>query len=198
MATAEPSVALIQAVAVTAELCGRTFSPEAAAVFVGDLAGFPEQQVFGALTRCRKEVRGMLTVSDVVSRLDDGRPTADEAWAAIPFDDSRSVVWTAEMCSAWGVALPLLQQRDPIAARMAFRDAYNKAIIAAREHRHPVEWTPSLGYDVQGREVALRDAVDRGRISLEYAREHVPALAAPAVSAPLIGHLARRALEHKA
>ena len=40
-----PSKALIQAVAVTAELCGRTFSEPAARVFVEDLAAYPEAAV---------------------------------------------------------------------------------------------------------------------------------------------------------
>ena len=54
-----PSVELIQAVAVTAELCGRVFSEGAARTFVSDLAAYPEPAVLKALTRCRREVKGM-------------------------------------------------------------------------------------------------------------------------------------------
>ena len=83
MATPE----LIKAVAVTAELCGRVFSPEAAAVFVSDLETYPEKALIRALARCRREVKGMLTVQDVLTRLDDGRPGVEEAWAMLPHDE---------------------------------------------------------------------------------------------------------------
>lgn len=163
------SIELLQAVAVTAELCGRTFTEGAARVFVDDLSRYPEAAVMGALARCRREVRGVLTVQDVVSRLDDGRPGVDEAWAMLPFDEASSVVWTDEMSAAFGVALPLLREGDRTAARFAFREAYAKAMSAARDAAVPVSWWASLGHDVQGRGVVLKDAVDKGRLSLAQA-----------------------------
>lgn len=189
MATRE----LIEAVAVTAELCGREISPGAARVMLDDLAGFSDPAVFGALKRCRREVRGALTVQDIVSRLDDGRPGPDEAWSLIPQDEMRSVVWTDEMSAAFGVALPLLIDGDRVAARFAFREAYVKLVGEARDQRRPASWTPSLGTDAQGREQALREAVEKGRIGIERARELVPELPAPVLS---IANLARAAITH--
>ena len=189
MATRE----LIEAVAVTAELCGREISAGAARVMLDDLAGFPEPAVLGALKRCRREVRGALTVQDIVSRLDDGRPGPDEAWSLIPQDEIRSVVWTDEMAAAFGVALPLLIDGDRTAARFAFREAYVKLVGEARDNRKAISWSPSLGTDAQGRELALREAVEKGRIGIERARELVPELPAPIVS---IANLARAAITH--
>ena len=116
-----PSIELLQAVAVTAELCGRTFSEGAARMFVHDLAGFDEQAVMKALARCRREVKGILTIQDVVSRIDDGRPGVEEAWAMLPLDEAQSVVWSAEMAEAFGVARGLIDDGDRVAARMAFK-----------------------------------------------------------------------------
>jgi hypothetical protein len=65
---------LSEAVAVTLELTGTTLSEVAARMMADDLARYPEQQVMGALTRCRRELKGRLTIADVISRLDDGRP----------------------------------------------------------------------------------------------------------------------------
>lgn len=175
------STELIQAIAVTAELCGRSFSPEAAAVFVADLDGYPEAQVAAALKRCRREVRGLLTLQDVVSRIDDGRPGPDEAWAMVPKDERGSVVWTDEMREAYRVASPLLAEGDAIAARMAFRETYGKLCTVARDRRLPPNWTPSLGHDVAGREIAVREAVEHGRIGFTYAQAVVPSLPAPSV-----------------
>ncbi|MCD6674864.1 MAG: hypothetical protein LT106_18680 [Burkholderiaceae bacterium] len=169
-----PSVELIKAVAVTAELCGRTFSDAAAEVFVDDLAGFPEPAVFAALVRCRKEVRGLLTVQDVISRIDDGRPGAEEAWAMLPFDEETTVVWTDEMVAAWSVAQPLLDGGEKVAARMAFKEAYTKAVNEARDARRPPKWSASLGHDPHGRASALEAAAVKGRISLEYAQRIAP------------------------
>lgn len=162
-----PTAALLEAVAVTAELCGRVLSPGAAAVFVADLGGYPEAQVLGALRRCRREVRGALTVQDVVSRLDDGRPGPDEAWASLPRDEAQSTVWTDEIAQAFGVAAPLLCHRDTAGAQRAFRETYTRLVNEAREARRPVRWWASLGHDPRGREAALMLAVDQGRLSLD-------------------------------
>lgn len=172
MASAE----LIKAVAVTAELCGRVFSEPAARVFVEDLSGYDESQVAEALRRCRREVRGILTVQDVVSRLEDGRPGVDEAWSLIPRDEYASTVWTDEMAKAWGVAM---HASDRHAQRMAFREAYAAEVAKARDQRRRVNWTAALGWDKRSRESALLLAVEKGRISIEHARDHEPMLPEP-------------------
>ena len=174
MANAETSRELLQAIAVTSELCGRTFSEAAAKVFVSDLSAYPESQVMGALTRCRKEVRGMLTVQDVVSRLDDGRPGAEEAWSMIPQSESASTVWTAEMSQAFGVCLRLLDSGDKVAARMSFKETYQRMVSQAREKGKKVEWFVSLGHDPRGREAVVRAGVEAGRLTMEQARQYVP------------------------
>lgn len=170
-----PSAALLEAVAVTAELCGRTFSEPAARVFVADLEAYPEGAVLKALTRCRKEVRGVLTVADVVQRIDDGRPGPDEAWAMVPKTEHDSVVWTAEMAAAFAIAAPLLGDGDTIAARMSFREAYKRLCDDARDTGKPIEWTASLGHNQHGRQVALEQAAKLGRIGHQQANALLPA-----------------------
>lgn len=98
----------------------------------------------------------------------DGRPGAEEAWAmCLPAaDEARTVVWTAEMAEAWGVALPVLHAGDEVGARMAFREAYADRVSKARKRREPVAWTPALGHDQRLRDEALRVAVDSGRLPL--------------------------------
>lgn len=160
---------LTKALAVTCELTGTTLSAGAKEAFVLDLAQYPLQQVLSALARCRREVRGRLTVSDVVSRLDDGRPGVEEAWAMLPKDEDASVVWSQEMATAFGVALPLIEH-DPIAARMAFKEAYTAAIQRARDEGKPVKWSLSQGHEKSGRALAVREALERGRLTRERAR----------------------------
>lgn len=196
------STEVIQAIAVTAELCGSTFSPAAARVFASDLDGFPDAAVLSALSRCRKEVKGMLTVADVISRIDDGRPGVEQAWAMLPQDEETSTVWTEEMAQAWGVAAPLLTAGDRVGARMAFKEAYTKAVADARDQKAPPKWTPSFGRDVPGRQAALAEAVRHGRIGLAHAVDLLPYDAAeglvrllgvrhPALAAPSVAGQAR-------
>jgi hypothetical protein len=174
-----PSAKLLEAVAVTAELCGRVFSEPAARVFMADLSAYPEPAVIKALARCRREVRGVLTVSDVVSRLDDGRPGPEEAWSMLPISEAQTVVWTEEMRLAFGVAGSLIRRGDMVAARMAFKEAYTRMVADARDKGKPVDWTASLGDDARSREGVLLEAVKLGRLELDRAREFAPALPAP-------------------
>lgn len=166
---ANPSATLLKAVAVTAELCGLTLSTEAARVFATDLSEYPENQVLVALTRCRRELSGQrLSINAVISRIDDGRPGPEEAWAMLPRDERTTVVWTTEMAEAWGIAREL----DEIAGRMAFREVYVRLVTEARATKRPPVWQASLGQDPDGREVVLQDAVRLGRLTQDHV-EHV-------------------------
>lgn len=166
---------LLQAIAVTAELTGTTFSEAAARVMVQDLAPYPMNQVLGALVRCRRELKGRLTVAAIIERLDDGRPGPEEAWSMIPHDERSSVVWTAEMAEAFGVCCGLILQGDLVAARMAFRECYSAAVVRARAEQTPVRWIPSLGHDPSMREHAIEEAVRKGRIGRAHAASLLPA-----------------------
>lgn len=165
---------LLQAIAVTAELTDTDLSEAAARVMAQDLAEYPLNQVLKALTKCRREVKGRLRICDVISRLDDGRPGAEEAWAMIPKDESGSVVWTAEMAEAYGIVYQLLADGDSIQARMAFIETYKSRVDAARLEKVPVQWIPSLGFDKQARESALLIAVEKGRITQQHALSLLP------------------------
>ncbi|MCG8999817.1 hypothetical protein LH418_15605, partial [Laribacter hongkongensis] len=97
-----PHEQILQAIMVTAELTGAELSPAAQAVMVDDLMAYPLPAVLSALTRCRRELTGRLTLAAVIDRLADadGRPGAEEAWglvAAVLADERESVVWTDEM-----------------------------------------------------------------------------------------------------
>ncbi len=165
------SLEMVQTLIATAEIYGRTFSEPAARLFASDLAEFSEPAILKALSRCRKECKTFPSIADILSRVEDGRPGVEEAWAMLPRDESQSVVWTEEMRKAFGVARGLIES-DEVAARMAFKEVYLKLTGEARMASEPVKWSPSLGHDVTHREVALREAVDKGRLT----QSHVLAL----------------------
>lgn len=168
------SETLLKAIAVTAELTGTELSKNAARVMAEDLTQYPEAQVLAALTKCRRELRGRMSIADVVSRIDDGRPGPEVAWAMIPHDESGSVVWTDEMAGAFGIANRLIESGDTIQARMAFIEAYKRLCQESRDKRVPVKWGPSLGHDPAGRESVLLEAAEKGRLSVTHAQSLLP------------------------
>jgi hypothetical protein len=93
----------------------------------------------------------------------------------LPRDEAATILWTDEMRSAWGIALPLLNAGEDIPARMAFKEAYIKAVAAARDTGVPTNWQASLGHDADEREAVVRDAVERGLISSDHATNLLPA-----------------------
>jgi hypothetical protein len=163
---------LLKAIAATAELLGTSLSPEAARIFVQDLADYPIDPLLSALRRCRLECRGRLTIADVVSRIDDGRPGPEQAWAMLPLEESQTCVWTEEMAQAYGVAAPVLDDR--VAGRMAFREAYVALVAKARDGKVAARWVPSLGWDKEGRAGVLDEAVRLGRLTTDQVRLLLP------------------------
>lgn len=163
----ERSKKLMEAIAVTAELTGTNLSEIAARVMTQDLMQYPVDQVLGALVKCRRELKGNLRIAEIIDRLDDGRPGANEAWAMIPKSESASVVWTREMAESFGVAMPLLDDGDYVAARMAFIETYKSKCAESRNNGVLVKWEPSLGHDRNGREHVLLAAVEKGLLPKE-------------------------------
>lgn len=165
---------LASALSATAELCGHAISDAAANLLAHDLADFHEPAVMEALGRCRLEYRGMLNIGEILARIDDGRPTAAEAWEMMPHSEADSVVWTREMAQAWGQAAPLLQEGDSMTARQLFQENYTQAVLLARCKREPVSWMPSLGTDPVQREQVLREAVQKERLPVSYVEQLLP------------------------
>lgn len=170
---------LTMAVKATYEVLGQDVSDLAILTIVEELEQYPMPDVLAALTRCRKELR-RVTLADVLDRIPGGHLGAEEAWSVVArclTDETASVVWTDEIASAFGVARAL--SGDLVAARMAFKEAYQRAVSDAKAKNVKPVWRVSLGYDVQGRESALREAVAKGRIPLAYAQTMIPDLSMP-------------------
>ncbi len=165
-----PSRELLQALIVTAEVTGNTLSESAAKIMAIDLAQYPENQVLGALSKCRREITGKLTLAHILNRLDDGRPGVEEAWAIVSptlSDERRSIFWTQEMATAFGICCTL--DDDPVAARMAFKESYLAECQKARDEGRPPLWTASLGTDLRGRDSVLLQGVKQGKLTTDYA-----------------------------
>jgi hypothetical protein len=169
------STAILEALGVACELTSTTLSEGALRVMAEECSKYPDPHVLGALRKCCKQLKGKLTLADILSRLDDGRPGPEEAWATVSralASESCTLVWSEEMREAYGVAQALSD--DPIAARMAFKEQYLRLVDQARESRHPARWSVSLGSDRADRERAITEGVTQGRLTVAYAQTLLP------------------------
>jgi hypothetical protein len=160
-----------------ADYYGRKLAPATIQLYWNALAGHDFETVKALCTEHVKTQKFMPAISEILDALRtmDGRPNAEEAWATVAKslnDEGLTVVWTEEMASAFGVALGL--QDDRVAARMAFKEAYEEAVREARSAGAPAKWIASLGHDPAGREGPLIEAVRRRRLSVDHVRGLLP------------------------
>lgn len=165
---------LVNLVAVTAELCGTQMSKPAAKLLAEELAEYDPSEVQKALQKCRRELKGRLTMQEVISRIDDGRPGAEEAWAMLVWDEELTCVLTDEMNLAQGIARQVYYS-DKVAARMAFKEAYTRLVAEARNGKVPVSWWPSLGWDADSRTDVINRAIDEGKLIAARVQHLIPA-----------------------
>jgi hypothetical protein len=141
-----------------------------------DLGDYELDAVKAALRHHSKHSRFAPTPHDIVSLLDSGnrRLSADEAWAMMPRDESETLVWTEEMAAAYDIAYGLIMEGDRIAARMAFKAAYERFCEEAGRVARPVRWKVSIGYDKAKIEPVLQKAVQMNLITHHQAAAYLP------------------------
>lgn len=162
----------------TAELMGKNLSPVALAMLASDLKNHSYEIISQALQNVRNSQKPFtlgLIISEIELLKPNGRIGAEEAWAIYPHDEATSAVITDEMAEAMQVAQELLNEGDSIGARMAFKEAYNRIISTNKSNGIQPKWFASLGHDKTGRDMAIKQAVEKGRISQDYATSLLPA-----------------------
>src|SRR3990167_3921379 len=163
-----------QLLADTAGYYRQNLSPATVRIYWAALHRYDLATVRSLLDGHIKTAKFMPTVSELLDVLRelDGRPSPEEAWSDVARslnDEGVTIVWTEEMAAAFGVALGL--QNDKIAARMAFKESYVKAVKEARRLGKPVKWMPSLGHDAMGRDGPLLKAVSDGKLLPVHIRQ---------------------------
>mgnify|MGYP001550255109 FL=1 len=187
----------------------RVLSAEAKALFFATLAEHDFSVIRCAAFAHLKDpvngkfplLRAHIEAKIAVANGDDRRPGSEEAWsiAIRAMDEQETVMMTREIVEAWGAAMPIFRNGDEVGARMAFKEIYTKLVSEARAGRAAVSWWPSLGRDLERRQVTLQKAVRDGLIA-SAAPVAVAALSAPAtvaglLSAPTPSTQARAALD---
>jgi hypothetical protein len=174
----------------------KTISSGAKAMFFKAMASYSIEQFRMALNgHCMDKQRGRFTPkpADIIEQIEgmtggDGRPSDDEAWAIAltSQDEADTVVWTNETAEAFGICQPVMATGDKVGARMAFKDAYNRLVTAARQSGQKVQWTASLGWDMERRTKVIEKAVTAGLLPAPTATALLPNYSAgePATECP--------------
>lgn len=158
------------------EIYSMKITPASIMIWSNLMNGYPFSSVKDALLNHVQHSVFAPKPADMINFIkdQDGRPSADVAWSMIPRNEYVSAVLTQDMLTAMAAAQPLLDEGDQVAARMAFKESYNRLITEARNNSIPVEWFPSLGDDKYGREAVVKEAVRLGRISEVHAQKLLP------------------------
>jgi hypothetical protein len=160
---------LLSTLGATAEVMGMQMQPAALMLMAEDLSIYPLADILSAIRRCRKELKGRLSLAEIIDRIQsaDGMPGADEAWAAMSRPEGDTIVITEEMAEAMQYARPLLNDGDKTGARMAFKDAYTRLVAQARDRNLRPKWFVSLGHDKDGRAAPVAEAIRTGKLNLD-------------------------------
>jgi len=147
----------------------------------GALQRFSIEQVRAGFNRFvgSKESKFSIVPANIIEAIEanepDGRVGAEEAWALYPHDEQSSAVITTEIAEAMRIAQPLIDIGDMIGARMTFKEAYTRIVSQNKAAGIAVKWFPSLGTLPDGREAALKQAVQLGRLTNDHAKSLLPA-----------------------
>lgn len=170
---------IVEMMVATSEAMGQELKPSTIAVMAEDLVDYSLNDVYDATTRCRRELRGRLTLADIIERLEsaDGRLSGDEAWPLIVTarDETQTVVWTDEIELAASSAWPILQAGDKVGARMAFLRAYERVVRESRAAGKRQQVRVSLGTDQAARVCAIEAAIEAGRLIRQDVQHLLPA-----------------------
>jgi len=176
-------------IGVTAEICGGSrWSNAASKVVAAQLAIYGDAAVIHACKRCQLEVKGTLSLADIIARIPDGRPPVAVAYAQVSGSEADTFITTDEVLAAWGTA-----QRtdgDKFAQKQAFDSAYREICAQNRINGIFPRQIVSIGHDKARAEAVIRAAVKEGAlqptdpVAAQYFPEEVARAALPPGTAP--------------
>ena len=173
-----PAEKIIQAITVTAELTGTQLSANAAAVMAEDLLAYPLDKVLIAFERCRRELKGRLTLAAILDRIDDGWQSAEEAFNTLVAgweSEHLSILTTHTAMHAAESASALFNAGDKYRAGLAFKTAYERIVSEKKAKGIQPDWYVSAGLDKEQLAQLVTEAAATGKITNDYALALLPA-----------------------
>lgn len=162
-------------IGVTAEICGGSrWSNAASKVVASQLAIYGDAAVIHACKRCQLEVKGTLSMADIIARIPDGRPAVAVAYAQVSGSEADTFITTDEVLAAWGIARQT--DGDKFAQRAAFDAAYKEICASNRINGVFPKQIVSIGHDKARAKAAIEAGVKQGLLEPTdpVAREYFP------------------------
>ncbi|NUF09812.1 hypothetical protein [Snodgrassella sp. ESL0324] len=169
---------IMQAIAVTAELTGTQLSDNAMLVMAEDLLAYPLDKVLIALERCRRELKGRLTLAAILDRVDEGWQSAEEAFNTLVAgweNEHLSILTTHTAMHAAESASALFNIGDKYRAGLAFKTAYERIVSEKKAKGIQPDWYVSAGLDKEQLAQLVTEAAATGKITNDYALALLPA-----------------------
>jgi hypothetical protein len=182
---------IIQALAVSYEIMGQTMSETALEVMAKKLNKYPERAVLRAIDKAISEVN-YLKPADIISRIDDGRPSPEKAWQEVQHlteDDAK--VLTTEQNQAFCMVSTSLIDGDTsarITAKQTFISEYKKLCEESRDAGQPVQYyLARANRDYEGAKAleAVTHAVSENKIPQVEAARLLPQYEAEILQLPV-------------
>jgi hypothetical protein len=157
---------------------GRPTQPQVIEFWLKILEGFEIADVLAAFSRWmatedRAPVPANIVKLCSASSGVEGWLGAEEAWALVPKSEHESAVMNQVINEAYGICQGLIACRDLIAARMAFKSAYERLADVAKMRNEQPKWFFSRGTDPYGVAAVLVDAVRTRRLPQDFALKHL-------------------------
>lgn len=168
----------IEMLSASLDIYARKLSQGAYTIWFEALKGFEIEDIRGAFQEyvlAGKEQAPVPATIIKILQANDGWIGVEEAWAIVSKtlqDERQTIFWTHPMQVAYGTAAELAD--DPIAARMAFKEVYERELKAARLSGGRPVWQMSPGSDKDMREAAVLEAARLGRIEQAHAAGLLP------------------------
>ena len=163
-----------------------------------DNQGYEFNDIQAALNKCCIEVKGRLSLKDIIDRLPkkgDELPSADELWGQVLeyLTDEYKTFVLPEMAfialeSTNGGVYELAMSGDNVAARMAFKAAYERL---SQGFNDKVKYSIRLGTDRENQAAVIKTAYLENKITKETALPFLPELDLPPLTADMIENKAK-------
>ena len=181
MLTVEEQEKIAELIDATAEILGSQIKPQIIKIMCDDLSDYEFNDIQAALTACRREVKGRLSLKDIIDRLPkkgDELPTADELWGQVYeyLTDEYKTFVLPEMAfialeNTNGGIYELAMSGDKTAARMAFKAAYERL---SQGFNGKVNYVIRLGLNKENQASAIKTAYLEKKITKETAAAFLP------------------------
>lgn len=171
---------IIQLISIATEQYNKTLTDAQFTLYTGSLKNYSLSQLKLALdAHITDSKEGMFfpMPAHIIKHIniDDGRPSADEAWLNTPSSEAESISWTRETREAYFEVTNNITHGDEFTKRQAFKSCYDRYVSASRKRGMVVKWETTLGDDKLSRDEAIENTRMKNAENTAYNTSQLPA-----------------------